>query len=57
LGKFKRDLTLATPAITKDIQLADKLAVSGTPFFVINSPTVLGVVQLSDINSILADAN
>lgn len=55
LGKFKRDLTLATPAITKDIQLADKLAVSGTPFFVINSPTVLGVVQLSDINSILAD--
>ncbi|MEH2066116.1 MAG: thioredoxin domain-containing protein [Nostoc sp.] len=56
LGKFKRDLTLATPAITKDIQLADKLAVSGTPFFVINSPNFLGVVQLSDVNSILADA-
>ncbi|MEH2056936.1 MAG: thioredoxin domain-containing protein [Nostoc sp.] len=56
LGKFKRDLTLATPAITKDIQLADKLAVSGTPFFVINSPNFSGVVQLSDVNSILADA-
>ncbi|MHC5595061.1 MAG: DsbA family protein [Nostoc sp.] len=56
LGKFKRDLTLATPAITKDMQLADKLAVSGTPFFVINSPNFSGVVQLSDVNSILADA-
>ncbi|MHC0066276.1 DsbA family protein [Nostoc sp. UIC 10890] len=56
LGKFKRDLTLATPAINKDIQLAEKLAVSGTPFFVINSPTFSGVVQLADIKNILADA-
>lgn len=56
LGKFKRDLTLATPAITKDIQLAEKLAVSGTPFFVINSPTFSGVVQLADIESILTKA-
>ena len=55
LGKFKRDLTLATPAITKDIQLAEKLAVSGTPFFVINSPTFSGVVQLADIESILTN--
>ncbi|MEH1838759.1 MAG: DsbA family protein [Nostoc sp.] len=55
LGKFKRDLTLATPAITKDIQLAEKLAVSGTPFFVINSPTFSGVVQLVDIESILTN--
>ncbi|MGF1936599.1 MAG: DsbA family protein [Nostoc sp. ChiQUE02] len=56
LRKFKRNLTLATPAITKDIQLAEKLAVSGTPFFVINSPSFSGVVQLADIESILADA-
>jgi protein-disulfide isomerase len=56
LGKFKRDRTLATPAITKDIQLADKLAVSGTPFFVINSPTFSGVVRLADIESILTGA-
>ncbi|MBN3897017.1 MAG: thioredoxin domain-containing protein [Nostoc sp. NOS(2021)] len=53
LGKFKRDLTLATSAIKKDIQLAEKLAVSGTPFFIINSPTFSGVVQLADIKSIL----
>ncbi|MEH2456653.1 DsbA family protein [Nostoc sp.] len=56
LGKFKRDLTLATSAIKKDIQLAEKLAVSGTPFFVINSPTFSGVVQLADIESILTGA-
>jgi protein-disulfide isomerase len=56
LDKFKRDLTLAIPAINKDIQLAEKLAVAGTPFFVINSPTFSGVVQLADIKSILADA-
>ncbi|WP_375510823.1 DsbA family protein [uncultured Nostoc sp.] len=53
LGKFKRDLTLATPAIRKDIQLAEKLGVPGTPFFVINSPTFSGVLQLEDITSIL----
>lgn len=56
LGKFKRDLTLATPAINKDIQLAEKLGVPGTPFFVINSPTFSGVVQLEDIESILVGA-
>ncbi|MEH2316380.1 DsbA family protein [Nostoc sp.] len=56
LGKFKRDLTLASSAIKKDIQLAEKLAVSGTPFFVINSPTFSGVVQLADIESILTGA-
>ncbi|MEA5606216.1 DsbA family protein [Nostoc sp. UHCC 0252] len=56
LGKFKRDLTLATPAITKDIQLAQKLGVAGTPFFVINSPTFSGVVQLPDIEKILTGA-
>ena len=56
LDKFKRDLTLAAPAITKDIQLAEKLAVSGTPFFVINSPSFSGVVQLEDIENILTSA-
>jgi len=56
LEKFKRELTLATPAITKDIKLAEKLAVPGTPFFVIDSPTFSGVVELSDVEKILADA-
>ncbi|ACC83024.1 DSBA oxidoreductase [Nostoc punctiforme PCC 73102] len=56
LGKFKRDLNLATPAITKDVQLAEKLGVSGTPFFIINSPTFSGVAQLADIENILTAA-
>ncbi|MEH2349187.1 MAG: thioredoxin domain-containing protein [Nostoc sp.] len=56
ISKFKRDLTLATPAIIRDIQLAEKLAISGTPFFVINSPTFSGVVQLADIENILTGA-
>ncbi|MEH2195148.1 MAG: thioredoxin domain-containing protein [Nostoc sp.] len=55
LGKFKHDLSLATPAITKDIQLAEKLGVAGTPFFVINSPVFSGVVQLANIEKILTD--
>ncbi|WP_138502688.1 DsbA family protein [Nostoc sp. PA-18-2419] len=55
LEKFKRQRTIAIPAIKKDIDLAEKLAISGTPFFIINSPTVSGVVELSDIEKILAD--
>ncbi|MBL1202751.1 MAG: DsbA family protein [Nostoc sp. GBBB01] len=57
LVKFKRDQTLATPAIQKDIQLAEKLAVAGTPFFVISTPTISRVVQLSDIENILSNTN
>ncbi|MCF2151112.1 thioredoxin domain-containing protein [Desmonostoc muscorum LEGE 12446] len=56
LAKFKRDQNLAAPAITKDVQLAQKLAVAGTPFFVISSPSISRVVELSDIENILADA-
>ncbi|MBE9034235.1 DsbA family protein [aff. Roholtiella sp. LEGE 12411] len=56
LAKFQRDRILAAPAIGKDIQLAEKLGVSGTPFFIMNSPAFSGVVQLSDIESILANA-
>jgi protein-disulfide isomerase len=57
LVKFQRDQTLATPAIQKDIQLAEKLAVAGTPFFVISTPTISRVVQLSDIENILSHTN
>lgn len=56
LNKFKRDLILADSAIAKDIELAAKLGISGTPFFVINSKTVSGQVDLSEIEGILANA-
>jgi DSBA-like thioredoxin domain len=36
LEKFERDRTLTNNAIAPDIQLAEKLGISGTPFFVMN---------------------
>lgn len=60
LEKFKSDAfgvsTVAEQAIGKDVQLAEKLGIAGTPFFVMNSNKFSGVVQLSNIESILADA-
>ncbi|MBD2203433.1 thioredoxin domain-containing protein [Calothrix sp. FACHB-1219] len=60
LEKFKNDAfganNLAEKAIAKDILLADKLGIDGTPFFVINSQKFSGVVQLSNIEKILANA-
>ncbi len=60
LEKFKNDAfgvsTIAEQAIGKDVRLAEKLGIAGTPFFVMNSNKFSGVVQLSNIESILADA-
>jgi protein-disulfide isomerase len=60
LEKFKSDAfsanNLAEQAIGKDILLAEKLGIDGTPFFVMNSQNFSGVVQLSNIEKILADA-
>ncbi|BAY08677.1 DsbA family protein [Calothrix sp. NIES-2098] len=60
LDKFKSDAfganSLAEKAIAQDVQLAEKLGIAGTPFFVMNSKNFSGVVQLSNIESILADA-
>ncbi len=53
LEKFERDRTLTTNAIAPDIQLAEKLGISGTPFFVMNGEIFSGAVQLSDIEEIL----
>ncbi len=52
LEKFERDRTLTTNAIAPDIQLAEKLGISGTPFFVMNGEIFSGAVQLSDIEEI-----
>lgn len=54
LEKFKHDRTIADTAIEKDIQLAERLGVSGTPFFVMNGETFYGAVQLSDMEKIWA---
>jgi protein-disulfide isomerase len=57
LDKFKRDRSLAAPAIGKDVQLAQKLGIPGTPFFIVNSPAVSGVIQPTDLQSIFANAD
>lgn len=56
LPKFERDHLLANTTIEEDIQLAQKLGIPGTPTFVMSSKNFSGVVQLSDIESQLADA-
>lgn len=53
LSKFKRDRTLADSAIQNDLQLAQKLRLSGTPSFVINSEKYSGAVQITEIENIL----
>jgi protein-disulfide isomerase len=55
LPKFERDRLLANTAIEEDIQLAQKLGIAGTPTFVMSSKNFSGVVQLSDIESQLAN--
>jgi protein-disulfide isomerase len=57
LDKFKSDRLLADNAIAKDMQLAGKLGLTGTPFFVMNGETFSGAVQLSDMEKVLARAN
>lgn len=54
LEKFKRDRTNADSVIASDIQLAEKLGISGTPFFLMNGATFSGAVQVSDMEEILA---
>ncbi len=53
LEKFQTDRTIANQAINKDIAIAEKLQLEGTPFFIINSETASGAVQLSEIEEIL----
>jgi protein-disulfide isomerase len=55
LPKFERDRLLANTSIEEDIQLAQKLGIAGTPTFVMSSKNFSGVVQLSDIESQLAN--
>jgi protein-disulfide isomerase len=56
LAKFERDRTssAAATAITQDLEIAEKLGVEGTPFFVMNGEPLPGAVQLSDLEKALA---
>lgn len=54
LPKFEQDRNNAEAAIRKDLQLAESLRLSGTPFFVLNSENFSGAVQLADLEKIFA---
>lgn len=56
LDKFKSDRALADNEILQDMQLAQKLGLTGTPFFVMNGESFSGAVQLSDMEEVLARA-
>ncbi|WP_414576495.1 DsbA family protein [Anabaena sp. CCY 9402-a] len=56
MEKFNSDRLLAEPSIKQDMQLAQKLGVPGTPFFVMNGKNYSGAVQLTDIESKLGSA-
>lgn len=56
LKKFDQDRngTAASAAIQKDVEMAQKLGVSGTPFLVMNGEPLSGAAQLSELEALLA---
>ena len=56
IDKFNSDRQseAASISIETDIQLAKKIGVSGTPFFVMNGETFSGAVKLSQIEETFA---
>ena len=56
LDKFNTDRNspAAEAAIQKDVQLAQKLGIEGTPFFIMNGKTFSGAIELAEMESILA---
>jgi protein-disulfide isomerase len=56
LQRFNRDRAskAAEAAIAQDVQMAEKLGVDGTPFFVMNGAVLSGSVELSELEATLA---
>ncbi len=57
LEQFNRDRNVADTAIKQDMQLAEKLGVTGTPFFVMNEEIFSGAMQLSNMEKVLASVS
>lgn len=55
LEKFNRDRNgdAASQAIQQDIAIAQKIGITGTPFFVMNGEAFSGAVELSDLEDVL----
>jgi protein-disulfide isomerase len=58
IAKFNRDRAsqAAQTAIEKDLQLADQLGISGTPFFAMNGQAFSGAVDLATLEKNLTQA-
>jgi protein-disulfide isomerase len=56
LKRFDQDRkgNAASAAIQKDVEMAEKLGVSGTPFLVMNGEPISGAAQLTELEALLA---
>ncbi len=52
-----RNSSQAQAAIEQDMQLANKLGINGTPFFVMKDKTFSGAVELSEFEKLLAEVS
>jgi protein-disulfide isomerase len=59
LKKFDQDRQgeAVSAAIQKDVELAEKLGVAGTPFLVMNGEPLAGAVQVPELEALLAKVN
>jgi len=59
LKKFDQDRQgeAASAAIQKDVELAEKLGVAGTPFLVMNGNPLSGAVEVPELEALLANTN
>jgi protein-disulfide isomerase len=55
LEKFNGDRNSehAITALEEDVKMAQKIGVSGTPFFIMNGETFSGAVEISDMEKVL----
>lgn len=59
LEQFNRDRAsnIVTNAIEQDMAIAQKIGLTGTPFFIMNGEAFSGAVQLSDLETVLKRIN
>lgn len=59
LKKFEQDRKgeAASAAIQKDVEMAEKFGVAGTPFLVMNGEPLAGAVQVPELEALLAKAS
>lgn len=59
LKRFDQDRNgdAAKAVIQKDVEMADKLGISGTPFLVMNGEPISGAAQVADLEALLAQVS